>query len=217
MLEVVITSATRKWAPGTLRGKAMSLTNDNNPRIEVTMIFADCKDPMAAAVKWAQSIATSEEIDPSKDQVRVYPWTQARRAESKSEISRVPCPSDSENFPNRTQCKWNRHQESAGHRSQYSVSPTRPIQANRTYWTYGYASESSNLLHIGLTMIGTVLFSYTFSPSKIMLATFSVAMWQWTDFPFTGCKTSVAILWSWWLLKISVRLVLDCFVKTLPT
>ena len=51
----------------------MSLTNDNNPRIEVTMIFADCKDPMAAAVKWAQSIATSEEIDPSKDQVRVYP------------------------------------------------------------------------------------------------------------------------------------------------
>lgn len=47
----------------------MSLTNDNNPRIEVTMIFADCKDPMAAAVKWAQSIATSEEIDPSKDQV----------------------------------------------------------------------------------------------------------------------------------------------------
>ena len=47
----------------------MSLTNDNNPRVEVTMIFADCEDPMAAAVEWAQSIATSRGIDPSKDQV----------------------------------------------------------------------------------------------------------------------------------------------------
>lgn len=47
----------------------MSLTNDNNPRVEVTMIFADCEDPMATAVEWAQSIATSRGIDPSKDQV----------------------------------------------------------------------------------------------------------------------------------------------------
>lgn len=47
----------------------MSLTNDNNPRVEITMIFADCEDPMPAAVEWAQSIATSRGIDPSKDQV----------------------------------------------------------------------------------------------------------------------------------------------------
>ena len=47
----------------------MSLTNDNNPRVEVTMIFADCEDPMATAVEWAQNIATSRGIDPSKDQV----------------------------------------------------------------------------------------------------------------------------------------------------
>ena len=47
----------------------MSLTNDNNPRVEVTMIFAGYEDPMAAAVEWAQSIATSRGIDPSKNQV----------------------------------------------------------------------------------------------------------------------------------------------------
>ena len=47
----------------------MSLTNDNNPRVEVTMIFADSEDPMAAAVEWAQSIAASGKVDPSKDQV----------------------------------------------------------------------------------------------------------------------------------------------------
>ena len=52
-----------------VRGKAMSLTNDINPRVEVTMIFADYEDPMAAAVEWAQSIATSRGIDPYKDQV----------------------------------------------------------------------------------------------------------------------------------------------------
>lgn len=47
----------------------MSLTNDNNPRVEVTTIFAGYEDPMAAAVEWAQIIATSRGIDPSKDQV----------------------------------------------------------------------------------------------------------------------------------------------------
>ncbi|WLT09987.1 hypothetical protein [Bifidobacterium asteroides] len=47
----------------------MSLTNDKNPRVEVTKIFADYEHPMTAAVEWAQSIATSRGINPSKDQV----------------------------------------------------------------------------------------------------------------------------------------------------
>ena len=47
----------------------MNLTTDNDPRVEVTMIFADCEYPMAAAVEWARSIVTSRGIDPSKDQV----------------------------------------------------------------------------------------------------------------------------------------------------
>ena len=47
----------------------MSWLNDNNPKSEVTKIFANCKDPMDAAVEWAQKIAASRGIDLSKDQV----------------------------------------------------------------------------------------------------------------------------------------------------
>lgn len=47
----------------------LNLLNDINPKDEVTKIFASCEDPMGAAVKWAQNIATSKEIDPNKDQI----------------------------------------------------------------------------------------------------------------------------------------------------
>lgn len=57
----------------------MSWLNDKNPKSEITKIFADSEDPMAAAVKWAQDIAASEKIDPSKNQVAFI--RELRRAE----------------------------------------------------------------------------------------------------------------------------------------
>lgn len=57
----------------------MSLLNDNNPKVEITAIFANYEDPMDAAVKWAQNIASSNEIDPNKDQVMFI--RELRRAE----------------------------------------------------------------------------------------------------------------------------------------
>lgn len=47
----------------------MILMNDKNPREEIAKIFATCGDPMDAAVKWAQNIAASQEINPNKDKI----------------------------------------------------------------------------------------------------------------------------------------------------
>ncbi|KJY53293.1 hypothetical protein [Bifidobacterium coryneforme] len=47
----------------------MILMNDKNPREEIAKIFANCGDPMDAAVKWAQNIAASQEINPNKDKI----------------------------------------------------------------------------------------------------------------------------------------------------
>ena len=57
----------------------MSWLNDKNPKSEVTQIFADCKDPMLAAVQWAQNIAASGGMDPIKDQLAFI--RELRRAE----------------------------------------------------------------------------------------------------------------------------------------
>lgn len=47
----------------------MILMNDKNPREEIAKIFANCGDPMDAAVKWAQNIAESQKINPNKDKI----------------------------------------------------------------------------------------------------------------------------------------------------
>ena len=47
----------------------MILMNDNNPREEIAKIFANCEDPMDTAVKWAQNIAASKEMNPNKDKI----------------------------------------------------------------------------------------------------------------------------------------------------
>lgn len=47
----------------------MRWMNNNNPREEIAKIFANCEDPMGTAVKWAQNIAASKEMNPNKDKI----------------------------------------------------------------------------------------------------------------------------------------------------
>lgn len=47
----------------------MRLMNNNNPKEEIAKIFANYEDPMDTAVKWAQNIAASKEMNPNKDKI----------------------------------------------------------------------------------------------------------------------------------------------------